>query len=80
MGRLLLDSSVEESLRYAMKAARALLGGKVAVSELLEGGFLKRADQRDLLRAAGFTVRLPRLSPNTGEAKTIQHGPNFSQS
>ena len=36
------------------RQARALLGGKVSAGELAEGGFLKRANQRDLLRMAGM--------------------------
>ena len=34
--------------------ARDVLGGKVSAGELAEGGFLKRANQRDLLRMAGM--------------------------
>lgn len=54
MRDLLLDSSLEAALRSVMAASKRLLGGKVPVSELVEGGFLKRANQRDLMRMAGL--------------------------
>jgi hypothetical protein len=54
MRDLLLDRSLEAALRSVMAASKKLLGGKVPVSELVEGGFLKRANQRDLMRMAGL--------------------------
>ena len=51
---LLLDGSREAAIDYCARSGRELLAGEVASHLLCEGGFLKRADQRDLLRMAGM--------------------------
>lgn len=54
MRELLLDNSLEDALASVLAASKRLLGGKAPVSELVEGGFVKRANQRDLIRMAGL--------------------------
>jgi len=44
---------MEAALAFGLQSARALRGGKVDAAQLVEGGFLKRANQKDLVRMAG---------------------------
>jgi len=57
--RLLLRADRAAALDYCRQAARELLAGEVASDQLVEGGFLKRADQKDLLRMAGLSDDKP---------------------
>ena len=52
--RLLVLRDRRGALEYCGRMCSALLGGEVPSSSLVEGGFLKRADQRDLLRMASL--------------------------
>jgi hypothetical protein len=60
-------AGMDASLSCAADAARELLGGEVDSSELAEGGFLKRADQRDLIRMA----RLAGATSANADDKTL---------
>jgi len=57
MRALLIEGSMEAALTLGLQAARALRGGKVDAAQLVEGGFLKRANQKDLVRMAGLGHR-----------------------
>ena len=53
--RLLVEGDdIPATLAYCARACRELLAGEVPSDLLCEGGFLKRCDQRDLLRMAGM--------------------------
>ena len=52
--RLLVEGDTPAAIEYCGRMAAELLGGMVPSASLEEGGFLKRADQRDLLRMAGM--------------------------
>ena len=52
--KLLVQGDQPAAVDFCCKMAASLLGGEVPSASLVEGGFLKRADQRDLLRMAGL--------------------------
>ena len=57
--KLLLERDEPAALLYCANAARELLAGEVTSDQLVEGGFMKRATQRDLLRMAGMADKEP---------------------
>ena len=57
--KLLIERDEAGALAYCANAARELLAGEVASDQLVEGGFMKRATQRDLLRMAGMSEKEP---------------------
>jgi len=54
--RLLVDGDRAAALSYCEAACSRLLMGEVSSHLLVEGGFVKRADQTDLCRMAGLAV------------------------
>lgn len=66
--RLLIEGDQNAALDYCARMAKELLSGEVSAHLLLEGGFLKRANQHDLLRMAGMSKDEKKIDRATREA------------